>query len=105
MDEYLCLTLLSGAGQTEAEFKARLSAAWTSLLRAHLALFEKVYAETTVFERDGNRLTRKYLIEADAAAELQKQLRELAMDFEPVDEADVYSKFEATPPEWYWIEH
>ena len=105
VDEYLCLTLLARVGETEAGFKARLSAFWTHLLREHLAVFEKVYAETSAFESGDERLSRKYLFEAAAVADLEEQLRARQMEFEPIDEADLYSKFEAAPPEWFWIEH
>ncbi len=105
MDEYVRLTLLARPGEVESAFKGRLSDLWTFFLRNHEALFEQVYAETTVFERDGDRLTRTYLIEADAAQAIAPLLREQRMDFTPVDEADLYSKFEATPPDWFWIEH
>ncbi len=105
MDEYLCLTLLSRPGEPEAEFKARLSAAWTHLRRGHKAVFAKVYAETSAFDRHEDGLSRKYLVEAPAVPELQTHLRALAMEFAPVDEDEAYSKFEAAPPEWFWIEH
>ena len=105
MDEYHCVTLLSHPGEAEADFKARLSAFWTHLLREHDALFARVYAETAAFDRVGERLGRKYLFEAGALTELREQLQGRAMPFEAVDEDEVYSKFEAAPPEWFWIEH
>ena len=105
MDEYLCVTLSAQASECEVDFKARLSAFWTHMLRNHEAVFEKVYAETSAFEKKGERLTRKYLVEAEAADSLGEQLRAKAMDFEPIDADDCYSKFEAAPPDWFWIEH
>ncbi len=105
MDEYLCITLLSKSGESEADFKARLSAFWTHMLRNHQAKFEKVYAETTAFEQRGDRLARNYLLEADAANAVAEQLRSNDMDLAPIDPDDVYSKYEAAPPEWFWIEH
>ncbi len=104
-DEYLCLTMLSRENEKEAGFKARLSAFWTHMLREHEADFEKVYAETASFEKKENCLSRKYLFEAVIADTLERELRKGDMDFEPIDEADLYSKFEASPPDWFWIEH
>jgi len=75
------------------------------MLRRHKAAFEKIYAETPAFEKKGELLVRKYLIEADIVAELEPQLRSQGIDFEPIDEDEVYSRYEATPPEWFWIEH
>ena len=42
MDEYLCLTVLSRPSEPDAEFKARLSAFWTTMLRTRPDDFEKV---------------------------------------------------------------
>jgi hypothetical protein len=105
VDDYLCITLLSRPGEAEADFTARLSAFWTHMLRAHPADFEKVYAETSAFEARGKCLARKYLVEADAAPRVEGQLRAQGLDCEPIDAADLYSKYEAAPPEWFWIEH
>lgn len=105
MEEYLCLTLLAGPGESESDFKSRLSTFWTHMLRQHEALFEKVYAETSAFEWKGACLSRKYLVEAPAIAELASVCRSREMAHEPVDRDETYSKFEAAPPEWFWIEH
>lgn len=106
MDEYLCITLLSKPSEAEAGFASRLSAFWTHMLRNHESDFEKIYAESSAFEKkDDARLGRKYLIESDVATRLAAQLKSQSMEFEPIDDDEVYSKFEATPPEWFWIEH
>jgi len=105
VDEYRCITLLSRPGESAGEFTGRLSALWTHALRRHQADFEKVYAEMSIFENRGVRLSRQYLVEAEVAIRLGGLLRELEMDFEPIDEDEVYSKYEATPPEWFLIEH
>lgn len=105
MDEYLCLTLLAHPGEDDAAFKARLSAFWSAMLREQPADFEKVYAEATAFERDGGRCGRKYLIEAGVADALEPALRAAGMDYQPIDPDDLYSKYEAAPPDWFWIEH
>lgn len=105
MDEYVCLTVLSRAGEAEAEFKGRLSAFWSGMLRANPAEFEKVYAEAVEFEQHGDRLGRRYLVEFGVAGFLIQELIRKGMSFLPVDWAEVYSKYEAAPPEWFWIEH
>lgn len=105
MDEYLCLTLLANAGESESAFKARLSEFWTGLCRRAPGTFEKVYAETVAFEPHGGRPGRKYLVEVVAADEIAAALRTAEMDHLPVDPDDLYSKYEAAPPEWFWIEH
>jgi hypothetical protein len=105
MDEYLCLTLLSRSDEPEAAFKSRITAFWTAMLREKPDDFEKVYAETVAFEPHAGRLSRNYLIEADAAAVLESALQSAAIDHLPIDPDDLYSKYEAAPPEWFWIEH
>jgi hypothetical protein len=105
VDDYHCLSVLSKSGESPAEFKARLSAFWTHMLRSHPAVFEKVYAEASEFESNADCLIRKYLIEADALVDLEPQLQAQGMEIEPIDENDVYSRYEAAPPDWFWIEH
>src|SRR5258708_1896162 len=95
VDEYLCLNLLSRLGESEADCKGRLSALWTAMLRQHPDDFEKVYAETSAFEKSTDRLLRKYLVEAAAIPAIVAKLKTHGMDHEPVDEDEVYSKFEA----------
>jgi hypothetical protein len=104
-DEYLCLTVLSRPGETEGEFKTRLSEFWTHMLRDHKTDFERVYAETTQFSESGGRMSRQYLVEADVIDTLERELSGAKIVHEPIDRDDQYSKYEATPPEWMWIEH
>src|SRR5437867_3986510 len=56
LDEYLCLTLLAQAGESETDFKARLSAFWTRMLRERRSEFEQVYAEVRFQHRRHVRL-------------------------------------------------
>ena len=91
--EYVCLT------------KMRLSAFWTLMLRNHPADFERVYAETTSFEHKGMQLSRQYLVEAGATGLLEIEMRHAGLEYEPIDPDEIYSKYEATPPDWMWIEH
>lgn len=103
--EYLCLTVRSQPNEPEAEFKSRLSTFWTGMLRNQPDEFEKVYAETVKFAAESGRLTRQYLIQSEIAEMLEQQLRAASFDFAPLDPDDIYSKYEATPPDWMWIEH
>jgi hypothetical protein len=105
MDEYLCITMVSQPGESQADFSARLSAFWTHMLRNHADEFEKVYAETTAFDSKSGRLTRQYLVEQGVADLLEREFIAGGVDHEPIDRDEVYSKYEATPPDWMWIEH
>jgi hypothetical protein len=105
VDEYLCLTVLSRGGESEAAFKTRLSEFWSALLRSQPEDFEKVYAEAVEYERHGTALGRRYLVEAGVAVKLAKDLARGGFEHPPIDEDDLYSKYEAAPPEWFWIEH
>lgn len=105
MDDYVCVVLKSRPDESEAGFKARLSTLWTHMLREHPDDFEKVYAEACAFETRDACLTRKYLVEFDVIEKLQRQFQATGMDHEPIDGEDRYSKYEATPPDWFWIEH
>jgi hypothetical protein len=105
MDEYLCLTVRSQPGESQAAFQGRLAEFWTRMLRTRPDDYEKVYAETTKFEAEDGTITRQYLIESPIAAVLTAELSGSQIDCDPVDEDDVYSKYEAAPPDWFWIEH
>ncbi len=105
MDEFLCLTVLSNPGESEAAFAARLSRFWAHMLRNYKSDFEKVYAETTAFEEDGGRLSRQYLAQDGVLDLLEKELQAAAIAHEPIDRDNVYTKYEAVPPEWMQIEH
>lgn len=105
VDEYVCLTVLSRPGEVESEFKGRLSAFWTAMLRSKPDEFAKVYAEAARFENHDGCLARRYLVESEVANGLCEELARGGLAFLPVDPDDVYSKYEAAPPEWFWIEH
>src|SRR3954447_26886173 len=105
MDEFVCLTVVSDPGEPQAEFAARLSRFWTHMLRTRKSDFEKVYAETTRFDRAGDRLTRQYLIETEVLPILEAEMRTAGVGHDPVDVEEPYSKYEAVPPDWMQIEH
>lgn len=106
MDEYLVLSVLAKVGESEADFKTRLAHFWTHMLRHYPADYEKVYAEATHFDRHADhRLIRRYMIEATAIDTIERQLSQQGLEFVPADRNDLFSKYEATPPDWFWIEH
>jgi hypothetical protein len=105
MDEYLCLTLVGNPGESEPDFKARLTAFWTHMLRNRPDDYEKVYAEATAFGAHGGRPTRQYMAEVGVVGVLTGELTAAGVGFEPVDADEIYSKYEATSPDWFQIEH
>jgi hypothetical protein len=105
MDDYLCITVVSRPGEDKSEFAARLSQVWTHMLRNHKDDFQKVYAETTAYGTQGESVTRQYLVEADVVDLLEREFAAANVGHAPIDRDDTYSKFEAVPPDWMWIEH
>ena len=105
MDEYVCITVLSTPGEPRPAFAARLSRFWTRMLRDRKPDFEKVYAETTAFEEMGDRLSRQYLAQAEVVRILEAELKADRIGHRPIDADEVYTKYEAVPPEWMQIEH
>lgn len=105
MDEYLCITILSRPGESTEAFGSRLSEFWTHMLRRHKDDFEKVYAETTSFEQQGDRWSRQYLMMQEVVDLVEDEMRAAGLDYEPISRDDVYSRYEATPPDWMQIEH
>jgi hypothetical protein len=105
VEEFVCVTVRSAAGEGEADFSARLSRFWTHMLRTRPDDFEKVYAETTRFELAGDRRTRRYAVEDSVVDLLEGELKRVGLEHEPVDRDDVYSKYETVAPEWMQIEH
>lgn len=105
MSEYVCVTVLGNAGESEAAFKARLAAFWTHLLRNRPDDYERVYAEATRFGTTGGAVSRQYMVEADAAGVVTAEMTARGVAFEPVDPDDTYSKYEASSPDWFQIEH
>ena len=103
--EYLCLTIVARYGESEPAFKTRISEFWSGIVRGNPDLFEKVYAETSAFEIHDKKPSRKYLVEAIAAGEVVQTMTAVGMDCLPLDSDDLYTKYEAAPPDWFWIEH
>lgn len=105
MNEYVCLTILANPGEPEPAFKTRLVAFWTHMLRNRPDDYERVYAETTLFSRTQDRVSRQYMVELGVADTLAAELTSAGIAFTPIDLDDTYSKYEAASPEWFVIEH
>jgi hypothetical protein len=105
VDEYVCLTTTARPGETEADFKARLTAFWTHVLRTRPDDYERVYAEASRFGAAGGCVTRQYMVGEDAIAAIAGELAAAGIGFAPVDRDDLYSKYEATSPDWFQIDH
>ena len=105
MDEFVCVTLLSKVGESRDAFHLRLAGFWTHMLRTSPNEYERVYAESSESEVKADRIARRYLVGADIVQLLDEQLFALGVDHEPIDVDDLYSKFEAAPPEWFQVPH
>lgn len=104
-DIYLCLNVVASAGESEAAFKSRLTAAWTHLLRTAPDTYEAVYAEAKNFDTSDGIISRAYMVEADAAEEVVAALAASGVEVLPFDPDDGYSKYEASGSEWFQIPH
>ncbi len=105
MDEYVCLTVRSRPAEPADEFNKRLIAFWSGMIRGRKEEYDRVYAETTRFGSAGDRLSRQYLVAAEVADVLTAELAAAGIDHDPIDADDLYSKYEASPPEWFQIPH
>ena len=105
MDEYARIVLISRENEPSENFNRRLIALWSYMLRAHPGQYEKVYAESAAIDEVGTRLHREYLVAAEILAEIEKALAIHEMAYEPIDADDLYSKFEAAPPNWFLVPH
>jgi hypothetical protein len=105
LDEYVCLTVRSRPGEVADWFNKRLIDFWSVMLRTRKDAYDRVYAETTRFAPAGDRLTRQYLVAPDAADDVAGGLAAAGLDHDPPDPDDLYSRYEATPPEWFQIPH
>lgn len=105
MTEYVCLTVLADPGEGESAFKARLTAFWTHMLRNKPDDYERVYAEASRFGVVEGCVSRQYMMEVDVATAVLAELMDSGIAFTPIDEDDTYTKYEATSPDWFQIEH
>ena len=105
MTDYVCVTLVSKPSETAAAFQSRLYAFWTHVLRTKPDDYEKVYAESSHFAAENGCMTRQYFVEVDGISALMTELLAQGIDFRPIDSDDLYSKYEATSPDWFQLEH
>jgi hypothetical protein len=105
LEEYVCATVRSRPNELADGFNKRLIDFWTGMIRKWPEQYKEVYAETTRFAPEGDRLSRQYMVEAGIAELLGVELTAAGIDHDPIDADDVYSKYEATPPEWFQIPH
>jgi hypothetical protein len=105
VSDYVCVTVRSRPGERADAFGKRLTAFWSDVLRARKPDYERVYAETTQFEAAGDRVTRQYMMEAGVADLIAAEMDRAGIDHDPIDADDVYSKYEAAPPDWFQIPH
>jgi hypothetical protein len=104
MNEFLCLTLLSQPGESQAAFQTRLYGYWTHILRSHPDEYEKVYSEAVKFETEGDQFARKYMIEESVVDLLLKEAKAHSVAYHEVDRDDWYSQAEASSSEWFQID-
>jgi hypothetical protein len=105
VSDYVCVTVRSRPAEDANAFNKRLIAFWSDVLRARKPDYDRVYAETTRFEPAGDRMTRQYMIEAGVADVLVGEMNRAGIDHDPIGADDVFSKYEAAPPDWYQIPH
>ena len=105
MTDYLCLTILGNPDETEGSFKGRLAAFWTHMIRNKPDDYERVYAEAKRFDLTEDRVSRQYMVEAAAIEAVTGELTAAGLAFDPIEADDTYSKYEASSPDWFQIEH
>jgi hypothetical protein len=103
--DYLCLTLLANARESEAAFKSRLTAFWTHVLRTQPDTYKGVFAEAKEFDITGGRLSRAYVVSTDVADAVASVLAASGVEALPLDPDDTYTKHEASGSEWFQISH
>lgn len=104
-DDYRCVTVRSRLEERADSFNRRLIAFWSLFLREQKEAYGRVYAETSVLEVHGDRVARQYLVGADVVKTIERCMKEAGVDHDPIDVDDVYSRYEATSPEWFQIPH
>jgi antirestriction protein len=104
-DEYCCVTVKSHPTEGRESFNRRLIAFWSRMLREHKDTYVRVYAESSVLGSQGERVTRQYLVGRDVVATIERNMGEDGIEHDPIDANEVYSRFEATSPDWFQIPH
>ncbi len=105
MEEYCRLPVLSHPRESTGAFNKRLIEFWSFLLRTRPAEYARVCAEAAAVLPHGDRVGRDYLLERSAVEAVEAALTAAGLDFEPADRDDLFTKYEAAPPDWFQIEH
>jgi hypothetical protein len=105
LDEYVCVTVCSRANEASDAFNKRLIDFWTTMIRTRPEEYAQVYAETARFQPRDGLTSRQYLVELSVAETLATELTSAGIAHDPIDLDEIYSKYEATPPEWFQIPH
>lgn len=103
--EYVGIQVLGKVGETDLVFGQRLTLLWTEILRKFPAEFDLVYAETIAFEKQEEKPTRRYAIEAVGVGFFLGKIPMEGFEVTPPTEDDFYSKYELPATEWWQIEH
>ena len=104
-DDYLCVTVKSHPNEDIESFNRRLTAFWSRMIREQKDAYVRVYAESSALDAHGDRASRQYLVGADAVEAIERFMVEAGINHEPIDADEVYSRFEATSPDWFQIPH
>ncbi len=105
MEDYALAIIRSKLNESVEDFNKRLIAFWSHVLRSRPTEYLGILAESSESELAGPAWTRKYLIAVDVVDVLQAELANAGFDHDPIDLDDLYSRFEASPPEWFQIPH
>ena len=105
MDDYLGISLQSSEAESETAFSLRLSVFWTEILRKYPIQFEGVFAESAKFEKRNDKIIRHYLVNKTVIDFISKKLEEASISYLEIDRENYFSKYEATSPDWWQIEH
>lgn len=105
MDDHICIVVRSKPNESGEGFKKRLIEFWSHVIRTRPDEYEHIYAESAEMDAEGSTWTRKYLVDVEVIDVLETELKSAGLQYDPVDRDDLYSKYEATPPEWFQIPH
>ena len=104
--EYLCLTLLANAGESEAAFKSRLTAFWTHSVPPRGRILTTPCSPRRKTSTPYLAVCRvRPMVEADAADVVVAALAANSGDVLPLDRDDTYTKYEVSGSEWFQIPH
>ncbi len=105
VDELLCVTVVAEPGEAESAFRARLTQFWTHVLRNFPTEYESVFAESAGFGTEDGCVSRQYMVGTAGLATVLRELSSHKIQHLPVDEDEVYTRYEATGSEWFQIPH